>query len=378
MEKLRQKFLNETRKIVLKIGSRILVDLENQALNEPFIHHLAQDIAQLRAIGKEVTVVSSGAVGAGMLLLGLKQKPDRLADKQACAAIGQIRLMEIYRHIFSQYGLVTAQILLSADDFRDRARFRNITQTFQSLQNFKAVPIINENDTVAVQEIKVGDNDKLSADVTHFLNADLLVIFTDADGLYTKNPKKYSDAQLISVIPKITKEVEQLAETEPGSSVSTGGMPAKLRAIKEAVHAGRHVFLASGFNTRLSQLFSSESHGTWFVAETLKKSSKNRWLSYISHPKGTLYADAGTVKALLEKNSSLLAVGLTRVEGKFHRGDLVAVVCANTGETIARGLAGFASDEVQKVLGKPSRKVQELLGTTRSCEMIHKNNLVLV
>jgi len=230
MSELRKKVLGEAKRIVIKIGSRILVDSEHGGVRTRFIQQLATSVATLVENGKEVVIVTSGAVGTGMAILGYAQKPSVMAEKQACAAVGQIDLMYAYREMFRWVGLVTGQILLSADDFRDRTRYKNLQNTLKAMLARKIVPIVNENDSVAVAEIKVGDNDKLSSDVALFLDADLLLVFTDEDGLFDANPKTNPDARLLRLVPEITPEIMALAGKpgEAGSAVSTGGMRSKL------------------------------------------------------------------------------------------------------------------------------------------------------
>ncbi len=258
------------RTIVVKVGSRVLCD-EGNALNEAHIGHLAGEISALHDQGLSVVLVTSGAVAVGMGVLGLSRRPAELADKQACAAVGQIRLMQRYADLFQARGKTAAQILLSGDDFRDRARRNNIRHTLRTLLAKGVIPIVNENDTVATEEIKVGDNDKLSADVAQFLEADLLVLLSDEEGLYDKNPKAHADARRIQVVKRITPKILRLAEAKPGSKVSVGGMRTKLNAIRQVTEAGMPAVLARGAFAPLLNLVRGLGPGTVFLPRANRK-----------------------------------------------------------------------------------------------------------
>lgn len=378
MSDLRKKVLGEAKRIVIKIGSRILVDSDGKGVRTRFIQQLATSVATLIESGKEVVIVTSGAVGTGMAVLGYAQKPTVMAEKQACAAVGQIDLMHAYREMFRWVGLVAGQILLSADDFRDRTRYKNLQNTLKAMLAQKIVPIINENDSVAVAEIKVGDNDKLSSDVALFLDADLLLIFTDEDGLYDANPKTHPEARLLRLVPEITADVMALAGKpgEAGSAVSTGGMRSKLEAIRAVARSGCNAFLANGAKVQPHQVVLEDAIGTLFLGSSKKLGSRSRWLSYISSPRGAVVADAGGVKALREKHSSLLPVGVEKVIGRFSIGDLVEVRDTE-GIQVARGIAQFDSEKLKMVLHKKSAEIHALLGSQVPDEFIHKNDLVV-
>ena len=378
MSELRTKILTEAKRIVVKIGSRILVDSEHGGVRTRYIQKLADSVACLMEHGKEVVIVTSGAVGTGMAELGYAEKPKVMAEKQACAAVGQIDLMYAYRETFRWVQLSCGQILLSADDFRDRTRYKNLQNTIKTMLAKKIVPIINENDSLAVAEIKVGDNDKLSSDVALFLDADLLLIFTDEDGLFDDNPKKNSKARLLRFIPEITPAVLALAGApgETGSAVSTGGMRSKLEAIRAVVNSGANAFLANGMKVLPHEVLFENALGTLFAGKKQKMNSRRRWLSFVSTPKGSVIVDKGGVKALQKNHSSLLPVGVIQVGKHFDAGDLIEIL-DESGNRIARGIAQYGSDNLNLVLGKKTPMVREILGSDIPEELVHKNDLVL-
>ena len=378
MSELRAKILTEAQRIVVKIGSRILVDSEHGGVRTRYIQKLADSVACLMEHGKAVVIVTSGAVGTGMAELGYAEKPKVMAEKQACAAVGQIDLMYAYREMFRWVQLSCGQILLSADDFRDRTRYKNLQNTIKTMLAKKIVPIINENDSLAVAEIKVGDNDKLSSDVALFLDADLLLIFTDEDGLFDDNPKKNSKARLLRFIPEITPAVLALAGApgETGSAVSTGGMRSKLEAIRAVVNSGANAFLANGMKVLPHEVLFENALGTLFAGKKQKMNSRRRWLSFVSTPKGSVIVDKGGVKALQKNHSSLLPVGVIQVGKHFDAGDLIEIL-DESGNRIARGIAQYGSDNLNLVLGKKTPMVREILGSDIPEELVHKNDLVL-
>lgn len=378
MSELRAKILTEAKRIVVKIGSRILVDSEHGGVRTRYIQKLADSVACLMEHGKEVVIVTSGAVGTGMAELGYAEKPKVMAEKQACAAVGQIDLMYAYREMFRWVQLSCGQILLSADDFRDRTRYKNLQNTIKTMLAKKIVPIINENDSLAVAEIKVGDNDKLSSDVALFLDADLLLIFTDEDGLFDDNPKKNFKARLLRFIPEITPAVLALAGApgETGSAVSTGGMRSKLEAIRAVVNSGANAFLANGMKVLPHEVLFENALGTLFAGKKQKMNSRRRWLSFVSTPKGSVIVDKGGVKALQKNHSSLLPVGVIQVGKHFDAGDLIEIL-DESGNRIARGIAQYGSDNLNLVLGKKTPMVREILGSDIPEELVHKNDLVL-
>ena len=378
MSELRKNILDEARRVVVKIGSRILVDSEKGGVRTRYIQKLADSVAKLMEAGKEVVIVTSGAVGTGMAELGYKEKPTVMAEKQACAAVGQIDLMYAYREMFRWVDLSVGQILLSADDFRDRTRYKNLQNTVKVMLGKNIVPIINENDSLAVAEIKVGDNDKLSSDVALFLDADLLVVFTDEDGLFDDNPKKNPNARLLRFVPEITPAILALAGKpgEAGSAVSTGGMRSKLEAIRNVTKSGVSAFLANGMKVLPHQVIFENAKGTLFAGAKTKLNSRQRWLSFITTPRGSVVVDEGGAKALQEKHSSLLPVGVTAVRKHFDKGDLIEIL-DEAGNAIARGVAGFDSETLKLVLRKKTAQVHSILGPDVPDELVHKNDLVV-
>lgn len=378
MSELRKKILDESNRVVIKIGSSILVDPNQGGVNIRYIASLAASIERLMP-KKEVVVVTSGAVGTGMAKLGYAKKPDVIPEKQACAAVGQIELMHVYSEEFAKCNMVVGQVLLSAEDFRCRDRYKNLQNMIKVMLAKKIVPIINENDSIATAEIKVGDNDKLSSDVALFLDADLLLIFTDEDGLFDANPKTNSNARLIQFVPEINAEIMALAgkPSVTGSAVSTGGMHSKLKSIRAVLKSGCNAFLANGKRVLPHQVFYENAPGTLFTGCSKKLNSRQRWLSFISTPRGNVIIDAGGCKALREKHSSLLPVGVVAVEKHFDQGDLVNVL-DELGTLVARGITKYDSETLKLVLRKKTPEVRSLLGDAISDEVIHKNDLVVM
>ena len=365
----------DVRTLVVKVGTRVLCDDDN-SLSETRLSHLASGISNLHDRGYSVVLVTSGAVGVGMGLLGYSQRPAALAEKQACAAIGQIRLMQRYADLFQSHGKTVAQILLTGDDLREQKRFNNVRHTVSTLLGKGVIPIVNENDTVAADEIKVGDNDKLSADVAQFLEADLLVILSDEEGLYDKNPKSHADARRIGVVERITPEILRLAEEKPGSKVSVGGMRAKLNAIRQVTEAGTPAVLARGDKVDLVGLVEGRGEGTLFLPRAKRIDRKRRWLAFVSKARGQLLLDAGAVRALQNRHGSVLPAGVLKVTGIFAPGDFVEI-CALKGEIIGRGRAAYSSAEVEKIKGCNSSVIAGVLGREGPSEVIHRDRLVV-
>jgi len=367
MSDLRKNLLAESGRIVVKLGSKILLDSNSKGVNLEFIRKFAKSIAILQRAGKEIAIVSSGAVGTGMARLGYAKKPENIADKQVCAAVGQIDLMHAYRNAFEKEGLKVGQILLSAEDFRDRNRYKNLQNIFDSMLNHNVIPIINENDSVATAEIKVGDNDKLSSDVALFWNANLLLLFTDEDGLFDSNPKTNPNARLLNFVPEITAEILSLAGKPgaAGSAVSTGGMHSKLEAVRAATRSGCNAFLANGTKILPHAVLFENAAGTLFLGNAKKMGSRKKWLSFISTPKGSIIIDDGGVTAIRKKNASVLPVGIESLSGNFNVKDLIEVRDSK-GNKIARGISRFDSEELRKIIRAKHQR-----------EAIHKNDLVV-
>lgn len=379
MSDLRRNILGEAKRIVIKIGSRILVDSVKGGVRSDYIERLAHSVSKLVMRDKEVIIVTSGAVGTGMAILGYSEKPKVLAEKQACAAVGQIDLMHVYREKFLAERLPVGQILLSADDFRDRTRYKNLQNTLHTMIDRKIVPLINENDSLAVKELNaIGDNDKLSSDVALFFDADLLLIFTDEDGLFDDNPKKNPKARLLRFVPEITSEILALTGKpgESGSAVSTGGMRSKVESIRAVVKSGCNAFLANGAKVLPDEIVFGDALGTLFIGCHKKLGSRKRWLSFVSSPSGSVVVDAGCVLALRKKHSSLLPVGVVAIRRHFSEGDLIEVL-SESGERIARGIAQIDSANLKLVLHQKTSQVRSKLGVNIPEEVIHKNNLVV-
>jgi glutamate 5-kinase len=373
----RETLFQNVRTLVVKVGTRVLCD--DAGLVESRLEHLAAGISALHDRGYSVVLVTSGAVGVGMSVLGYAQRPTVLAEKQGCAAVGQIRLMELYARHFGKRDKNVAQILLTGEDLRDERRFDSVRATVRALLERGVVPIVNENDTVATEEIKVGDNDKLSADVAQFLEADLLVILSDEEGLYDKNPKTNRDAQRIAVVERITPEILRLAEATPGSKVSVGGMKAKLTAIRQAVEAGTPAVLARGDGANLVDIVLGKDAGTLFLPRT-KIDRKRRWMAFVTKPKGQLLLDDGAVRALRdatdEKRGSLLAAGVRKVKGVFEAGDFVEI-CDLKGEIVGRGRTAYGSGDVEKILGRKSGEIADILGRAGPGHVVHRDKLAV-
>lgn len=364
------------KRVVVKIGSNILAD-EKEGLDTRRISSIASDISELQDMGYAVVLVSSGAVAAGMRKLGLKEKPKDVQLKQAAAAVGQSSLMWAYEKGFGEHGKKVAQILLTRDDFSDRERYINSKNTLFTLLQYGIVPIINENDTVATDEIKFGDNDHLASLVAGLVEAERLIILSDVDGLYSADPKKSQKAALIKTVEEITSAIEASAGGA-GSAVGTGGMYSKILAAKKAVNNGITVNIISGKKSGLIvSLLKGNSHGTEFRAKKERLSSRQGWIVYGSRAKGTLHLDSGAVKALLHGGKSLLPSGVVSLDGKFETGD--AVYCVDSDEKrIAKGITNYSSAEVNKIKGKKTSEIEKILGYRYSDEVIHRDNLVVL
>src|SRR5207248_6052591 len=316
---------------------------------------------RIRAAGRKVMLVSSGAIGAGVGKLGLGKRPADLPHLQACAAVGQSALMQMYQESLAPHGVHTAQMLLTAGDFDNRARYLNVRNTIRTLFEYGALPIINENDTVSVAEIKFDDNDHLAAMVTNLLRAPLLVLLTNVDGLYSDDPRTNSDAQLCSTVPHIDQAVTDMAGASK-SVLGTGGMRSKLRAARLATAAGEAVIMANGsLDGILDRVFSGEPVGTLFLPHGADVPSWKRWVGYTARPKGTLRIDDGARRAVVELGKSLLPVGVTAVEGEFGKGDVVAVY-DTAGVEIARGLSNYSSAEAERIRGLQTNQAAGRLG----------------
>jgi len=364
------------RRIVVKIGSNILADAK-EGLDTKRISAIAADIAGLQKTGHEVIIVSSGAVAAGMGKLGLKTRPKDIKLKQAAAAVGQSGLMWAYERSFGEHEIKVAQVLLTQDDFSERKRYINSKNTLLTLLSYDVVPIINENDTVATEEIKFGDNDNLAALVSILVEAGRLIILSDVDGLFEQDPRKNPDAALIGIVEKITPAVEKLAGGA-GSAVGTGGMYSKLLAAKKAVNHGIAVNILNGRKKGLlASVMAGCMCGTFFRPGESRLSHKKGWIAYSSRHKGTLVIDDGAVKALTDMGKSLLPSGVVSVEGDFEAGATVFCVDAR-GRRIAKGIVNYSSEDMLKIMGKRTSAIEKVLGHKESEEAIHRDNLVVL
>jgi glutamate 5-kinase len=363
------------KRIVIKIGSNILASAV-QGLNTKRLQAIAKDISDVADRGYEIVIVSSGAIAAGLKKLGLKEKPKDIMLKQAAAAIGQSSLMWAYEHSFAKFNKKVAQILLTRDDIANRLRYINAKNTLFTLLSYSVIPLINENDPIAVDEIKFGDNDMLAALVAVLVESDMLVILSDVEGLYTKNPG-HKDAGFIDSVEEITSEIEKFAEGK-GSVVSTGGMYSKLLAAKQANNHGIPVVIMNGKKSGLlTRFFNGEKIGTYFKPKKERLSSRKGWIAYGLKSKGIIVLDEGAVKALITLGKSLLPSGILKVEGNFDIGDCVSCVAKN-GNKIAKGLTNYKSDDIERIKGKKTSEIEKVLGYKYSDEVIHRDNMVVV
>ena len=364
------------RRLVIKVGSSLVTD-EGRGLDRRALARWAEQIARLRALGKEVVLVSSGAIAEGMLRLGWDKRPTLVPELQAAAAVGQMGLARAYESSFAQYGLQTAQILLTHDDLSNRRRYLNARSTLFTLLRLGVVPVINENDTVVTDEIKFGDNDTLGALVTNLIEADALIILTDQAGLYTADPRKHPDARFVSHAQAGDPALEAMAGGA-GSGVGTGGMLTKILAAKRAARSGAHTVIASGREPDvLLRLASGECVGTELRARLPVLSARKQWLADHLRLRGRVTLDAGAVRALVHEGKSLLPIGVTAVEGEFERGDVVACVDSN-GRECARGLINYSSGDTRRIMRLPSSRIAEVLGSMTEPELMHRDNLVVV
>ncbi|MDP2832258.1 MAG: glutamate 5-kinase [Pseudomonadota bacterium] len=366
----------DAHRLVVKVGSSLVTN-EGRGLDHERLALWSAQIAKLTALGKEIVLVSSGAIAEGISRLGWSKRPVALNELQAAAAVGQMGLIEAYERSFRVHGLQTAQILLTHADLADRERYLNARSTLRTLLELKVIPIINENDTVTTEEIKVGDNDTLSALVANLIEADVLVILTDQRGLYSADPRKHPDAEFIHEAVAGTANLEAMAGGA-GSSVGTGGMLTKILAAKRAARSGAHTVIVSGREDDvLARLGAGEAIGTQLLARNAPLAARRQWLADHLQVRGRLKLDDGAVRALREQGKSLLSIGVAEVVGEFHRGEVVA--CSDgDGRDIARGLVNYGSDEARRIARHPSGQIASLLGYMDEVELIHRDNLVLL
>jgi len=366
--------VTNAKRVVIKVGSSTLTGSAGHALDESAVESLVSVIAQLRARGAEVVLVSSGAIAAGLAPLGLTVRPKDLATQQAAASVGQGRLIASYNKSFDKVGIIASQVLLTIDDVVRRSHYQNAQRTLFRLIQMGVVPIINENDTVGVSEIRFGDNDRLAALVSHLIGADLLVLITDVDGLYDA-PPSHAGAKRISFVP----DVSRLGDVEIGgvgsSGVGSGGMVTKIEAARIATGAGVNMLLTT--LSDIPEALTGADMGTIFAARTDRKPSRLLWLAHAATPHGKLLLDPGATTAIKERGTSLLAAGVNGVEGEFIAGDTVELVSPNR-EVIARGLVAFDSAEIPAMLGKSTKQLAAELGPEYERELVHRDDLVLL
>lgn len=373
---MRAEILDKVRRIVIKIGSRVLTG-DAHAIDTGFLDMLACETARLREKGLQVVIVTSGAVAAGAREMGLTERPRTIPQKQAAAAVGQPKLMQAYEEAFLAHSLTVAQILLTRDDLSNRLRFLNARATLDVLLSGGIIPIINENDTVAVEEIKFGDNDNLSALVTSLVEAHLLLILTDIDGYYTADPRSTPDARLVPLVKAVTKDVERAAGST-GTSVGTGGMVTKLAAAKRVGRYGVPTMIINGTKPgTLAGALAGEEIGTLFLPSGESLNRRKHWIAYTLRPRGRVFVDTGALVALSRHGKSLLPSGIARVEGDFDRGSCV-LVCGADGKEFARGIVDYSRRELDTILGCKSREIESLLGYRYGDEIIHRDNLVIL
>jgi len=362
------------RRIVVKIGSSLLVDSADGTLKREWLAALADDIAALRKQGKEVIVVSSGAIALGRNALKLPKGALKLEDSQAAAAVGQIDLAHAYEDAFRARGLVAAQVLVTLGDTEERRRYLNARSTMTTLLKLGAVPVVNENDTVATNEIRYGDNDRLAARVASMTSADCLVLLSDVDGFYTAAPGSCPEARRLDEVRDITPEIEAMAG-DVGSELSRGGMVTKIEAAKIAVQGGTHMVIASGKVMNPLHALATTGIATWFLAHSDPVTARKRWIGGTLEPRGAVIVDTGAVAAL-GSGKSLLPAGVTRVEGRFERGDAV-VIKSGDGAEIGRGLSAYGHDEAVAIIGRKSSEIADILGYLGRPELIHRDDMTL-
>ncbi|SMF08107.1 glutamate 5-kinase [Tistlia consotensis] len=365
--------LERARRLVVKIGSALLVD-EAGRVRRSWLEALAADIAALRGSGREVVVVSSGAIAVGRRHLGLTRGAPKLEEKQAAAAVGQIRLAHAYEEALAPHGITVAQVLLTLGDTEERRRHLNARSTLATLLRHGALPVINENDTVATAEIRFGDNDRLAARVAAMIDADALVLLSDIDGLYTADPRRDPAARHLPLVEALTPEIEAMAGAAP-TGYSSGGMVTKLAAARIALSAGCSMAIANGRPPHALEALTRGGKATWFLAQIEPRQARKRWIAGALMPCGSLTVDAGAARALAA-GKSLLPAGVTAVEGRFERGDPVRVLSPE-GRELARGLSAYSAEDAARIAGHKSRDIETLLGYRGREELIHRDDLVL-
>jgi glutamate 5-kinase len=367
--------LTQARRVVVKVGSTLLVDGDSGRVNRAWLETLVEDLLRLRKRGQRVILVSSGAIALGRRRLGLKHGTLRLEDSQAAAAVGQIRLAHAYKELLESHDVTVAQVLLTLEDSERRRRYLNARATLESLLELGALPVINENDTVATAEIRYGDNDRLAARVAQMSGADCLLLLSDVEGLYSADPNRDPAARLIREVRQITPEIEAMAGRST-SQLGSGGMSAKIVAARIAVAAGCHLCIAAGAHKHPLRRIEEGADCTWFVPTATPAAARKQWIAGTLRPAGALTIDAGALRALLE-GRSLLPAGVTGARGRFERGDTVSVFSAE-GAEVARGIIAYSDADAARIMGRRSAEIAQLLGFRGRDEMIHRDDLVLL
>lgn len=370
---------NTSEKIIIKIGTTILSSHnEDNGINAEIVEKLSEIVAKLKKLGHKVILVTSGAVALGVKKLGFEKKPKTILGKQAAAAVGQAQLMQTYEKYFSKHNIPIAQILLTRDGFAQREVYINARETILELLNMDVLPIINENDAVASEEIRFGDNDMLSAMVSDLISADRLIILTDEEGLYDSNPKKNKNAKLIPVVDKITPEIEKMA-SGAGSEFSLGGMISKVKAAKLATSIGTKTHIIHGKKPeRIFELLEGENIGTTFLPHANKIEKRKSWIAHGLVTDGKVYVDAGAQKAILNNGKSLLPAGIKKITGDFERGSAIEINLVDSNKSFAKGIVNYSRLELEKIIGLKSTEIENVLGYTYGETVIHRDDLVIL
>ncbi len=366
--------LTDAKRIVIKIGSALVANQKNGKLKDAWLSTLVDDVAKLHYAGKEVVIVTSGSVALGHFILGLPKRSRKLEEKQAAAACGQIALLKAYEDHFSCHNIPVAQILLTIEDSENRRRYLNARSALATLLKMRIVPIINENDAVATAEMRFGDNDRLAARVAQMIGADLLILLSDIDGLYTANPQTDSSATLIPVIEEITEDIEAMGG-DSLSDVGSGGMVTKIAAAKIAVSAGCHMVITAGKPEHPLQQLINGARASWFVAKANPLTARKHWIAASLCPMGVITIDDGALRAL-NRGKSLLPAGVIHIEGEFSRGDAVSIH-DRQGNEIGRGLSAYSAEYASRIMGKQSAEIKRILGFSGRNELIHRDDLVM-
>jgi len=370
----RKKLLRPVKRVVVKVGSAVLAGRDG--LSRKVLYNLSDDIFALWQKGLEVALVSSGAIASGLKKIGLPRRPDSISEKQAVAAVGQCSLMLAWEKAFGRHGQKVAQILITRDDFNHRGRYLNARNTIFTLLSWRIIPVINENDTVVMEEIKFGDNDSLSAMVTDLLDAQFLVMLTNEDGLFDRDPRTHENAKLIKVVQRVNRETLACAGSKPGS-FGTGGMESKIRAGQKASLSGVPVVIANGSKRGiLQEIFKGKDTGTLILPQDVNLCSRKRWIAFTKAAKGEIVVDRGAEKALLGGGKSLLPSGVREVKGQFSHGDSVVVV-NEFSEELGVGMVNYDSDDIRKIMGRKTTEIESVLGFRHDDEVIHRDNLVI-